>query len=138
MSSHEMPSGYNGPSQEQLKEAQELEKAQMRDRRIMLVRELTEGNERFPFSGINPHSYTKLKAEEEDFPGFVTPIDELIQRFKDEGMKIAFGIDQKTSNVVVIPFGSDDIAYDSIRPKHLNIGDDMDRRLRELIELSRT
>ena len=138
MSSHEIPGGNFGPSQEQLKKTLELEKAQMRDRRIILVRELTEGQERFPFPGINPHSYATIKAEEEEFPGFVTPIDELIQRFKDEGMKVAFGKDQKTSNVVVIPCGSDDIKYDSIRPKHLEIRDDMDRRLRELIELSRT
>ncbi|MFA5986004.1 MAG: hypothetical protein WC819_01485 [Parcubacteria group bacterium] len=137
MVNYEIPSVNIGGAQEQEKRNLDIEKIQRRERRIALTKECSESGERFPFPGINSHSYAKLKAEEEEFPGFVTLIDELIERFKQEGMKVSFGIDPKSGNILVLPFGSEDIKYESILPKHLDISEDMDERLKELIMLSR-
>ncbi|MFA4817809.1 MAG: hypothetical protein WC608_03780 [Parcubacteria group bacterium] len=116
---------------------EEIEKEQRKKRIIDLAKELSESRESFPFPGVNPHSYQKLKADEEEFPGYVTPIDELIHRFKREGMKVVFGNDPESGNVFILPRGSDDVENDSIFPKHLQVVEGMDRRLKELILLYR-
>lgn len=51
---------------------------------LELSKELNESLERFPFPGINPETYTRLKQFDQDYPGLATPIDELIDRFKNE------------------------------------------------------
>ena len=53
-----------------------------------LAVKIIEGHEIFPFPGVDPVSYSKLKAGEEECPGFATPIDELLERFRSEGMKV--------------------------------------------------
>lgn len=102
-----------------------------------LAKELNERREGFPFPGINPYSYQKLKADEEEFPGYATPIDELVQRFKREGIKVVFGNDPESGNVYILPQGSDDVINDGILPKHLQVIEGMDRKLKELILLNR-
>jgi hypothetical protein len=115
----------------------EVEKEQRKKRIIALSKELSESGESFPFLGINPYSYQKLKADEDEFPGYAAPIDELIHRFKREGMKVVLGNDPESGNVFILPRGSDDVENDSIFPKHLKIGKNMDKRLKELISLNR-
>ena len=105
---------------------------------IALAVELNERHEVFPFSGIDQESYSKIKADEEEMPGYATPIDELIERFKNEGMKVVLGKNPQSGNVFVLPGGSDDIENDNLFPKHLNINDGMSDTLRELISLSKS
>ena len=105
---------------------------------IALAAELNERREIFPFSGIDQESYSKIKADEEEMPGYATPIDELIERFKNEGMKVVLGKNPQSGNVFVLPGGSDDIENDNLFPKHLNINDGMSDTLRELISLSKS
>ncbi|MFA5777224.1 MAG: hypothetical protein WC906_02190 [Parcubacteria group bacterium] len=115
----------------------EQERAEQKRKRIALAKELSEIHERIPFSGIDPEHYAKLKAEEEEYPGYATPIDELVERFRNEGMKVAFGRDPKSGNIFILPSGSEDIENDSILPQHLNLDGIMDGRLKELVLLSK-
>lgn len=109
------------------------EREKRRKRIIALAKELNESQESFPFPGIDADSYQKLKATDEEFPGFTTPIDELIQRFITEGIKVVSGDDPESGNVFILPFGSNDIESDSISPKQLQPDESMDSRLGKLI-----
>jgi hypothetical protein len=111
----------------------EIEREKRRKRIIALTKELSENQESFPFPGIDADSYQKLKATDEGFSGFATPIDELIQRFRNEGIKVVFGNDPESGNVFILPFGSNDIESDSVSPKQLQPDESMDSRLGKLI-----
>jgi len=51
---------------------------------IALARGLSESHEGFPFPGIQQGSYEKIKSGQEEFPGYSTPIDVLIERLERE------------------------------------------------------
>lgn len=104
---------------------------------IALAVELHERGEAFPFPGIDPESYSKMKADEEEYPGYTTPIDEIIERFKSEGVKVVVGKNPQSGNVYVVPSQSTNIEMDSISPKQLQITEGMDEKLKELISLVR-
>lgn len=120
-------------------ESPETEKKKMLEAIVMHAAELSERAESIPFTGIDADSYANMKAEEEEFPGMTTPIDELIVRFKEEGMRVVLGKDPKSGNVSIVPWGSTDPISDSVLPRHLDISDAvmMDAPLRELIHSSR-
>jgi hypothetical protein len=107
------------------------------ERIISLAKELFESNETFPFFGIDLESYLKMKAGEAEDPGYTTPIDENIERFKIEGMKVVQGKNPQSGNVYVLPAGSTDIEMDGIFPRQLKVSEGMDPRLKELILLGR-
>ena len=112
----------------------EKDKEEQRRKKIIdLTRELSESRECFIFPGFDSDSYQRLKAQDEEFPGLVTPIDELEKRFKEEGIKIVFGSDPESCNVYILPFGSNDNRNDGIFPEHLKIVENMDPRFKELI-----
>ena len=121
------------------KEKREKEKEARRIEKVALAAEIIENHEFFAFPGISPDAYSRMKADEEEFPGFAAPIDDLIKRFKDEGMKIAFvpGDNPGMGNVFVLPGGSGDIENDSILPCKLQINEAMDDKLKVLILLDR-
>lgn len=100
---------------------------------IQLAKELSQNPEGFAFSGIEDESYAKLKASDEEYPGFTTPIDELIEKLTAHGFKIVFGDDPGSGNVHILPKDSDDIERDSVFPRHLKVTADMDERLKKLI-----
>ena len=104
---------------------------------IALAAELYESGEVFPFAGIDPESYSKMKADEEEYPGYTTPIDEITERLKNEGMKVVFGDNPQSGNVFVLPAQSSDIEMDSISPKQLQVSEGMHEKLRQLILLVR-
>ncbi|MGD0328681.1 MAG: hypothetical protein ABSB00_03180 [Minisyncoccia bacterium] len=104
---------------------------------ISLAKELFESNEIFPFSNIDPESYLKMKASDEEYPGLTTPTDEIIERLKNEGMKVVLGKNSQSGNVFILPAGSTDIEMDSISPKQLRISEGINEKLRELILLVR-
>ena len=56
--------------------------------RTRMTTEMSESGEVFEFPGINSDSYDSIKAEQEEYPGYTTPIDELLERFNNEGFKI--------------------------------------------------
>ena len=141
MSIYEMPSSNIDKTIKAEPENEIIKKEKMEQRKkriIALAKELSEAHIIYRFFGVNPDNYSKLKSEEEEFPGFATPIDELVQRFKDEGIKVVFGNDPESGNVFILPFLSNDIENDSIFPKHLKVDKDMDSRLKELNLVSRS
>jgi len=106
---------------------------QKREEKIALAIELNEKQEGFPFSGIDFDFYEKTKAEEKEFAGYTTPIDELVERFKEEGIKVVLGKNPESGNIYILPLESDDIENDSIFPRQLQINEDMDEKLKELV-----
>ena len=107
---------------------------------LELAKRLGENREPFKFCGINQKYYPTLKAELEElgkqgevFGVTVTPIDDLITRFKEEGMKVFW----EDLNVFIIPAkcGSGDVWASSISPKHLQIVAGMNEGLVDLIEM---
>ena len=104
---------------------------------IALAAELFESNETFSFSGIDPESYSKMKASEEEDSRHTTPVDDLIERFKNEGMKVVLGKNPQSGNVYVLPSESINIEMDSISPRQLQLGEEMNEKLKELILLIR-
>ena len=108
-----------------------------KERIISLAAELFKGGEIFPFSGIDPDSYLKMKAGEEEDPGYTTPINEIIERFRKEGMKVVLGKNPQSGNVYILPAASTNIKMDSVSPRQLQISEGMDERLTKLISLVR-
>jgi|SRR3989338_803780 len=104
---------------------------------ITLARELWESGERFPFPGIDPEIYARIKADEEEYPSYTTPIDTLIERFKNEGMKVMLGKHPESGNVFILPAQSDDIENDIISPRQLQTSESMPEKLRTLITRSK-
>ena len=54
---------------------------------------------------------------------------------KQEGIKVTLGEHPESGNVFVLPFLSDDVENDSLSPGNLEITDDIDERLKELIQV---
>jgi hypothetical protein len=104
---------------------------------ISLARELFESQENFPFLGVDPEGYLEMKTGDEEAPGYSTPTDEILERMKNEGMKIVLGKNPESGNVYVLPAQSTDIEMDSISPKRLKISEGMNEKLTELILLVR-
>lgn len=125
-------------SEQEKKEAREVKK----QRYIFLAKELSkiiEGSgkpERFEFKGIKEESRLKIEAETKDFPEYSTPIGELIEKFKSQGMKIVLSKDPESGNVYVLPFDSENVEMDSLFPRHLIVTEDMDVRVKELISIN--
>lgn len=105
----------------------------LKQEKIKLALELFESGEVFPFPGINPESHSQIQVEQEEFPGYTTPIDELLVRFQNEGMKVVLTKDQHSGNILVLPGGSDDIENDFLLPRNLSCEGDIDKRLLTLI-----
>ena len=102
---------------------------------LELAIDICESREIFPFPGITRVSYSRIKADEEEMPGFSTPIDQLLRRFESEGMKVVLGKNPASGNVYILPAGSDDIENDSLFPRHLNLDRVTNDKLRRLINL---
>jgi hypothetical protein len=122
----EKPSGNKLES----KEAAQVE-------RMRIVGEMIENGEEFHFPGIRTEVYDKIKIEQEEYPGYTTPIDDLLARFKFEGMKLVAGKYKTSRDVMVLPQGSDDVHSDFLLLKNLDTEGDIDRRLRELIDFDK-
>jgi hypothetical protein len=133
-----MSEGQPNPSEEKLR--REREKASVKERIIALAKEINaEGRLHFP--GIGPEAYAKLKAADEEDPGYMTPVDVTAERMRFWGMKVALGKYPESGNVYIMPhepYADEKIETDGcIRPKHLDINGVTDEKLIELIRLSR-
>lgn len=109
------------------------EKKLTRKELVELAKKLSQRTEGFPFRGIEDASLTKLKADDEECPGFVTPIDTLVIQLETQSMKVVLGDDPDSGNVFILPRDSDNVVEDSVLPRHLKVSDDMDPDLRKLI-----
>lgn len=104
---------------------------------IALGKELYESKEEFDFIGLTDEAFSKMKADEEEYPGYTTPIGELMKRLSNVGMKVVLGKNPESGNVYILPVDSDNIEMDSISPKQLRMYDEMGDKLKELILLMR-
>ena len=81
----------------------------------------------------------KLKADikaDEEASGYTTAMfDNLMERFKAQGMKVVLGKYPASGNVFILPSESSDIENDSIFPKHLQISEITNEKLKKLISL---
>lgn len=74
-----------------------------REKIISLAKELFESRETFPFLGVDPEGYLEMKDGDDEAPGYTTPTDEIIERMKNEGMKIVLGKNPQSGSVYVLP-----------------------------------
>ena len=118
-------------SDEQPKSEGEI-RARINSEIALLAREIVERNEVFPFPGINPEAYSELKETDEKYPGYSTPIDEIISKCQTEGIKVFFGRNPDDGNVFVAP-ASTNFVKDCLFPRHLQITEGMDEGLKQLI-----
>lgn len=114
------------------------EKIKHREEFLALAKELSENKEGFPFHGVNPESYLKIKATDDAFPGYATPIDQLIEKFSHEGMKVVLSETPSNREVYILPAQSNNIGEDSISPKDIEVGVVQSDELKKLISLSRS
>ena len=70
---------------------------------ILLAEELSRQVKGFPFPGINSGARDKIKAGEEEDPGYATPIDVLLERFQRHGMKVVLGKNPESGNIFILP-----------------------------------
>jgi hypothetical protein len=123
------------PNQE-LNTNPEKERQERVSKIIELVGKINESGESLPFPGIDPEAYLKMKQTDDEFPGYTTPTDEIINRCKKEGIKVVFGKYPNSGNVFVLPAGSNDIEMDSIAPHQLAIDTTENEYLIELIRMT--
>ena len=110
-------------------------KEQMRRDYTALAIELSEHHEGFPFPGVTPKAYADLKAVGEEYPEYTTPIDELMEKYRTQGIKVTLGKNPESGNVFILPRDSDDVEMDNISPRQLESYADMDEQLQKLIKL---
>lgn len=113
------------------------EREQKRREIIDLAIELSESQEAFPFPGVNPEDYAKIKADRDEYPELFSPIEELMERFQSQGLKVVRGKDPSSINAFILPAESNDIENDSLYPRYLNIDAATDERLQKLIEMNK-
>ncbi|MEA1925785.1 MAG: hypothetical protein U9M90_00870 [Patescibacteria group bacterium] len=121
------------PKELENKHEKERKKENVRNEMIALAKEFSESGKSFPFPGISRETYSKMEATDKEFPGYSTPVDELLEKFKKEGMKVVPGKRPMGGTVYVLPLGSNDIESDGIFPECLEVNDAMDEKLKELI-----
>jgi len=114
----------------------EREKEATKREVIALAMRIIENKNDFPFPGITRDLYLRMKEQEkgeEEEILFITPIDELLERFNREGMKVVVEKNSASGAMHVLPLGSHDVNSDGILPEKLEINNMMDNDLRELI-----
>lgn len=117
-------------------EAEKISRAEKQRAYVTLAAEMAEVREGFPFQGINQESYTTIKAEQERYPGYSTPIDELTVTFREQGFRVTLGDHPESGKAFILPLHSTDMD-DNLFPRHLAVASGMDEKLIRLIELSK-
>ena len=98
-----------------------------------LATEIIESGETFPFPGLDNETYLKWKQDEEfiDSDFKFTPIDDILEKLKTEGMKISLGKEQN-GGVYVSPVSSTRPQEDGLLLKKIIIDDSIDSRIKKL------
>jgi hypothetical protein len=107
-----------------------IKKEQLKNGIIELAKELC--GKVFIFPGIDQGAYSELESVDDDYPDCATPIGELVDKLKENRMRVVLAGD----NVYILPLNSDDIENDSIFPRQLQVVAGMDERLAKLIVMS--
>ena len=110
-------------------------KERIKAEKIALAKNIFESGEGFQFPGILTDKYDQMKADEEAYTGLSTPIDELVERCRNEGIKVVPGDHHESGNVYILPMNSDNIEMDSFFPRHLVLEKVSNEDLRTLITL---
>jgi hypothetical protein len=104
---------------------------------IALAREFVERGKIFPFPGISKELYESMKKTDEEmaeeYSGYFTPVDTMIENFKKEGVKVVLGDDPESGNIYIMPANGGTIEMDGMLIEYLNINGDMDEDIKKLI-----
>ncbi len=111
----------------------ESNKEEKRAELMDLATEMINENRVYPWPGLTPDAYSRFRSEEEEFPGFCNPIDDVVKRCEVEGIKIVF----ISKTIAVIPAETGDIDMDIIFPHSLQVRSYSDGQLSELIAVSK-
>lgn len=114
----------------------DMTKRDEKEELLELLKGLTERQESFPFSGLEEEVYAKMKADEklmDEYPGYATPIDDLIKRLEASGCKVVVGGSSDAPTAFIIPGDSTDVDMDSVLPGSLKINEGMDPELKQLV-----
>lgn len=104
-----------------------------------MVKSIIEKNEVFAFEDLEDGVLEKLQAEDEEYPGYATPISELVARFEKEGFRVASGEKGGVVNLRAIPNRIEDDGWkDSVLVRNLKITEGMDSALKAYIVNSRS
>ena len=125
----------DGMSNQESKTDHEKERQERVSKILELVKKINESGESIPFSGIHQEAYLKMKENDDEFPGYTTTVDEIIERCRKEGIKIVTGKHPGSGNVFVLPAESNNIEMDSISPHQLALDGIENEDLIELIQL---
>ncbi|MDB4984727.1 MAG: hypothetical protein JWM20_906 [Patescibacteria group bacterium] len=121
-----------------------LEKRKERKEKLRLeitsfAAEIIASGETFPFPGLDNETYVKWKESEEFIPSefAFTSIDEILEKFKTEGMKLSLGdvypADAKHNGAVyVLPVSSTSVKEDGLLLKKIIIDGSADPRIKNL------
>jgi hypothetical protein len=124
----------------QERERREAERKERVGKILELVERINESGETLPFPGIQQDYYHSIQEDQKEYEpgsfGYTTPIDQILERCKQEGIKIVLGPHPESGNVFVLPAESDDIDMDSLLPYHLDATGVDNDDLRALIELT--
>lgn len=116
-------------------DAREMLREEKRLEIISLTQEVAQSGEVFPFHGVDQKFYSNTKADEAKYPGMTTPIDDIIDRFKKEGMIVVIGKHPENANIYILPSKSDDINNDMVDAKNFLIDESMPENLKKLISM---
>ncbi|MFI5205394.1 MAG: hypothetical protein ACHQVK_00475 [Candidatus Paceibacterales bacterium] len=90
-----------------------------------------------PFSGIKSDAYVNHKAGEAEYGVWTTPIDKILERFKNEGVKVDCARSKdgtlNYAELFAVPAKSSDIVNDSIPLRQLVINETLSEDFKELI-----
>ena len=133
-----MPERINRPSKNESSSSPENHTREEKIKELIaLAKELSESQESFAVPGIDPEADSRIRATETEFPGYTTPLDTLLDRFRSEGMRVTLGQYPESGNVYVVPAGGSDTPNEDmyIFPRHLQINDMMNPKIRSLIQM---
>ncbi len=122
------------PKQETAPEHMEIQRHMGDAEYRALAERIREREVGFPYPGLRQESYDRLKSESDEFPELVTPINELLKLFNEQGIQVVV---EDNGNVFILPFYTEptpnNIRDYSIFPKDLEIIPGMDPDLERLI-----
>ncbi len=126
--SEKIPSQFEADSNE--------EKKRVLERIISLAQQIAEKGEVYQFPGIETKSHETLKADDDEYPGYTTHVDVILERMKSEGIKIVQANNPQSGNVFAMPAQSNDMS-DSILINHLQVSDHLTKEVQELLLLTK-
>lgn len=128
------PVEKQGPTQES-----EEERDERRLHMKILAEKLSQNPEPFLFSGIDPDEYERLKEDDQTVSGYYIPIDQRIERFQKEGVRVVVGQREGNNEIVVVPAltSTEEIKRYALFPRQLQSTPGMDEQFAELIQLNK-